>query len=118
MKKIPLVAIGVMRDGKSVIPEIGKAFDFTAVELADLEKLTETTKVDYVRDPVNEDVPAADTTDEQTRAIVAALLADESNLNANKALKMDVLTAALTEAGLPKITAGERDAIVAEITEI
>ncbi len=54
-KKIPLVRIGVQREGKTIYPEIGVVFEFTKEELTDLNRLSGETKVDYFRDPVNED---------------------------------------------------------------
>lgn len=54
--KIPLVSIGVKRDGKTIHPEIGKVFDFTDDEIADVDKLSAATGVDYFRDPVNETI--------------------------------------------------------------
>lgn len=59
-KKVPLISIGVQRDGKTMNPEIGKPFDFTDEELTDIAKMEAVAGVDYVRDPVNEeaDVPA------------------------------------------------------------
>lgn len=53
-KKIPLVSIGVQRNGKTVYPEAGVAFDFTKEEVTELTALSEKTKVDYLRDPKNE----------------------------------------------------------------
>lgn len=58
MKLIPLVSVGVQRqvNGKnmSVHTEIGKPFDFTDDEKADLDALTAKTNEDYYRLPVNE----------------------------------------------------------------
>lgn len=58
-KKVPLSSIGVSRDGKTVYPEIGKAFDFTDAEIKELEALQAKTGDEFIRDPVNEDAPAA-----------------------------------------------------------
>jgi len=54
VSKVPLHRVGVKRGGKTVYPAIGKPFDFTESEVEDLVKLGGTTKVDYIRDPVNE----------------------------------------------------------------
>lgn len=54
MKLIPLVAIGVSRDGQSVRPVIGKPFDFTADEKADLDRIHKEHGVESYREPVNE----------------------------------------------------------------
>jgi hypothetical protein len=49
-KRIPLQTIILVRDGKRVVPEIGKAFDFTSDELASIKEVSP----DAVRAPVNE----------------------------------------------------------------
>lgn len=54
-KKVPLVSIGVKREGVTVFPKVGEPFDFTDEELKDLTKLAKETKVDYFRSTVNED---------------------------------------------------------------
>lgn len=58
-KKVPLIRIGVQREGVTVYPEIGKPFDFTKEEVADITKLAENDKADYIRNPVNEDAAEA-----------------------------------------------------------
>lgn len=127
MKKVPLHRIGVQRQGVTVYPEIGKPFDFTAEELTSLDKLSGETKIDYYRSPVNETgaTPSAPVVDEgagdthaKVIAIVRELLADNGNLNDDGNLKMDVLTAAMKAAGLPKMSAAQRDAVVAEIDNL
>ena len=127
MKKIPLVSIGVQRDGKTMYPEIGKPFDFTVNELADLDNLAATTKDDYYRDPVNEvaaapapapaPAPTGSANDARIKTIevITSLLENADNLNGDGNLKMDVLTEALKAVDLPKISAADRDALVAEI---
>jgi len=59
MQLIPLCTIRVKRDTKSVTPEIGKPFDFTADEKDDLDNLAKQTGNDYYRLPVNETAPVA-----------------------------------------------------------
>lgn len=54
VKKVPLIRVGVLRDGKTVYPEIGKPFHFTEGEVSDLQKLSEAAGQDYLREPVNE----------------------------------------------------------------
>lgn len=54
MKLIPLVSIRVLRDGQSVAPTIGKPFDFTADEKADLDKIHAEHNVESYREPINE----------------------------------------------------------------
>lgn len=54
-KRVALSAIGVSRDGKTVYPEIGKAFNFTSEELTDIAKLEKASGTLLVRKPVNED---------------------------------------------------------------
>lgn len=54
-KRIALVAIGVTRNGKTIYPEIGKSFDFTAEEVAELNALGKASKIAHIRVPVNED---------------------------------------------------------------
>lgn len=56
MKLIPLVSIRVLRDEQLVSPVIGKAFDFTADEKADLDRIRDAQGVESYRDPVNEAV--------------------------------------------------------------
>lgn len=50
-KRIPVQTITVVREGKNFIPPIGKPFDFTDEEMADIEKLNPAA----VREAVNED---------------------------------------------------------------
>lgn len=38
-KRSPVNTVVVMRDGKRVVPPIGKPFDFTAEEVADFERI-------------------------------------------------------------------------------
>lgn len=38
-KRSPVNTVVVMRDGKRVVPVIGKSFDFTADEIADFERV-------------------------------------------------------------------------------
>jgi len=58
MKLIPLVSIGISRDGQPVRPAIGKPFDFTDEEKADLDAIFEDQGVEAYRLPVNEAVEA------------------------------------------------------------
>lgn len=53
-KRIPLGAIGVTRDGKTVYPTVGEVFDFTAEELADIRALEKASKSNLVRNPIVE----------------------------------------------------------------
>ena len=48
--KIPLQSIVVVRAGKTVVPDVGVAFDFTDAELAELAERAP----GAVRDPINE----------------------------------------------------------------
>lgn len=57
--KVPLARVGVSRQGVTIYPEIGKPFDFTKEEIADMNALTAKTQIDYYRSPVNEEAPAA-----------------------------------------------------------
>ena len=52
--KIPLVSLGVQRDGKTVYPKIGKPFEYTAEEITAMNDIKKETKVDQYRNPVNE----------------------------------------------------------------
>ncbi|MNK62104.1 hypothetical protein D3C87_812730 [compost metagenome] len=38
ISRVPRCTVVIVRDGKQVVPEIGKAFEFTAQEVADIEK--------------------------------------------------------------------------------
>lgn len=59
-KRIPVETIKVRRDGKPVIPTIGKPFDFTAEELDDINKV----RPQAVRKLIMEEQPE----DEQAKA--------------------------------------------------
>ena len=59
MQLIPLCTIRVKRDDKSITPEIGKPFEFTAAEKADLDAVAAQSGSEYYRLPVNESVPVA-----------------------------------------------------------
>ena len=85
MKLIPLVSIRVLREGQSVAPVIGKPFDFTAEEKADLDKIHAEHNVESYREPINEapvevakvaEVPL--TAAEKKAAAAAAKLAAEA----------------------------------------
>lgn len=54
MNLIPLVSIRVMREGQPVAPAIGKPFDFTADEKADLDRIRAEHNVESYREPINE----------------------------------------------------------------
>lgn len=59
MQLIPLCTIRVKRDDKSITPVIGKPFEFTAAEKADLDAVAAQSGSEYYRLPVNESVPVA-----------------------------------------------------------
>lgn len=68
-KRIPLGAIGVTRNGKTVYPAIGTAttgepFDFTADELAEITALEKASGNQLVRKLIVEDTSGADTTNQ------------------------------------------------------
>lgn len=67
-KKVPLVAIGVKREGVTIYPKVGEPFDFTDAELKDLTKLSKETKSDYFRSTVNEDGSKDDKPSKQDKA--------------------------------------------------
>ncbi|ENQ7722901.1 TPA: hypothetical protein L4T14_001433 [Pseudomonas aeruginosa] len=74
-KRIPLSTIVVYRDGKRVVPEIGKPFDFTPEEAADVNALEKKLKDQgnpqlLFRKVINEDPEtlAAANTAEQNRS--------------------------------------------------
>lgn len=54
-KRVPLSAIGITREGKTLYPTIGEPFDFTASELDDIRALEKITKNSIVRKIINED---------------------------------------------------------------
>lgn len=62
-KRVVVTSIGLTRDGKTVYPTIGKAFDFSAAELEDINRLQKATGNILVRKPVNED-PSAGASDD------------------------------------------------------
>lgn len=120
-KKVPLVSIGVSRDGVTVNPPVGKAFDFTVDELRDLDKMSSTTLVDYYRDTLNEDATqnsAAGDSRAAQAALISTLIKDTSNMDTNGNLKMGILNDALKDASLPKMSAAERDSAVADLQEM
>lgn len=53
-KKIPLIAVSVMRNGEAVVAVPGKAFDFTKEELVDLDRIEAKTGNAAYRDPKDE----------------------------------------------------------------
>lgn len=53
-KRIPLGAIGVTRNGKTVYPTIGEVFDFTSDEVAELNALEKSSKTQLIRKPIVE----------------------------------------------------------------
>lgn len=53
-KRIPVVAIGVTRNGKTVYPTIGQVFDFTAEEITEINALEKASGVQHYRKPINE----------------------------------------------------------------
>lgn len=53
-KRIPVVAIGVTRNGKTVYPTIGQVFDFTAEEITEINGLEKASGVQHYRKPINE----------------------------------------------------------------
>ena len=81
MKLIPLVSIRVLRDGQSIAPVIGKPFDFTADEKADLDKIHAEHNVESYREPINE-------------APVEAVKVAEAPVEAVKVAEVAPLTAA------------------------
>lgn len=83
MKLIPLVSIRVLRDGQSVAPVIGKPFDFTAEEKADLDRIHTEHNVESYREPINEapSEVAPLTAAEKKAAAASAKLAGETGNN-------------------------------------
>ena len=69
-KRIPVNTIMLHREGKPLVPDIGKVFDFTAEELADINAVNP----DAVRKPVNEgtDESSEKTADKATETATAA----------------------------------------------
>lgn len=59
-KRIPVVAIGVTRNGKTVYPTIGQVFDFTAEEITEINALEKASGVQHYRKPINEGSEADD----------------------------------------------------------
>ena len=95
-KRIPIQRIIVQRDGKQVVPEIGQAYDFTAEELDDINRMNP----DAIRKVIVED-----------KALEAQLKADEA-ADAAKAKKVaeDAKKAETTTAkGTTKPSSGGAD---------
>lgn len=94
-KKVPLISIGVKRGDDTVYPEIGKPFDFTKEEIADIEKMAKAAKTSYFRDTVNED--GDDDSDDDLNAKTKAQLlevAKEKGVEvAANASKADIIAA-------------------------
>jgi hypothetical protein len=76
-KRIPLGAIGVTRNGKTVYPAVGTAisgepFDFTSEELVEIAKLEKASGTQLVRKLISEDsAPAADTQTDTTKVALS-----------------------------------------------
>ena len=93
MKLIPLVSIRVLREGQSVAPVIGKPFDFTAEEKADLDKIHAEHNVESYREPINEAPAEVAKVAEEVKPLTAAekkaakLAADEAAAAAKLAEK-------------------------------
>lgn len=58
-KKIPVHTIVVQRDGKTVIPAVGKPFDFTDAEIADVRAVDPKAFRDLVNEEVDTPAPKA-----------------------------------------------------------
>lgn len=78
-KKVPLISIGVAREGKTVFPPIGQPFDFTKEEVADMEALSKKDGNTYFRNPVNEGGDAAPADEKKSGAKKAGDKGDGKN---------------------------------------
>lgn len=80
MKLIPLVSIRVLREGQSIAPAIGKPFEFTDGEKADLDRMQAEHNVESYREPINE-APAevAPLTAAEKKAAAAKLAGEAGN---------------------------------------
>lgn len=78
MQLIPLCTIRVKRDEKSVTPEIGKPFDFTSDEKADLDNLSAQSGTEYYRLPVNETAVAVEESKAAEKPAKASKKADDA----------------------------------------
>lgn len=54
-KRIPLGAIGVTREGKTVYPTVGQVFDFTSEEVAEINALEKASGNQLIRKPIVEE---------------------------------------------------------------
>lgn len=86
-KRIPLGAIGVTRNGKTVYPTIGQVFDFTSDEVAEINGLEKASGTQLMRKPIVEA-----STDESNTAPVAKALS---------AMNLEELTAEAAKRELP-----------------
>lgn len=92
MQLIPLCSIRVKRNGQSVTPQLNKAFEFTAEEKADLDKLTAETGQDYYRLPVNElpvETSTAETSTAETKVEPPVVQVDKPAKGAKTKAKAD-----------------------------
>lgn len=79
--RIPLQSIVIQRDGKNVIPEVGKAFDFTEQELRDIAAVAP----NAVRLPINEAASAEAAAAQVADTSSTAASTDTSAADARKA---------------------------------
>lgn len=88
-KRVPVQTIVVHREGKRITPKIGEAFDFTAEELADLNRVNP----DCIRKVVIEDKELEDEFESDEKAAEKAAAAPKGATTAKAA------AAAKTSAG-------------------
>ena len=55
--RVPTKTVIVQRNGQNFAPPVGKSFNFTAEEVAELEAFGD----DFIRKPLNEELPASAT---------------------------------------------------------
>lgn len=79
-KRIPVKSIVLNRDGKQIRPAIGKEFDFTTEELADIMA----NAPGHVRKVIVEDAAAAKQVKEQEAAAEQAAVAARANVGKGK----------------------------------
>ena len=113
--RVPVQSIGVSRDGKTVYPEIGKAFNFTASEVEEINALQKASGEEIYRKPTNETegvaapaapaAPVAPAAPTKTLGEVYTVpqlkeLAAAKNIDLGEATKKDDIVAILSAAGV------------------
>lgn len=113
-KRIPLGAIGVTRDGKTMYPTIGTAttgepFDFTADELVEIAKLEKASGNQLVRKLIVEET--------QAPAPAASTGGDETKVVMTMANKRDEIADYAEKIGVEVVATDTKETLLAKISD-